>query len=101
MQIISVSIDLNKLDREKIKPHANGAKYYQLTVIVNDTPDQYKNDVQVIEPQSKEERTAKAKKVFIGNGRVLFKGESRPPATNDDVPPQYNAQQAPTDGLPF
>ena len=39
-QIISVSIDLNKLDKNRIIPGKNGAKYYNITINVNDEKDQ-------------------------------------------------------------
>ena len=70
--IINVSIDLNKIDKNKIKSHANGAKYYQLTINVADKSDQYGNDVSVTEPQSKEERMAKKKKQYLGSGKVVW-----------------------------
>jgi hypothetical protein len=73
--IIGVSIDLNKIIKSKIKEGKNGAKYYNLTILVNNDKDQYGNDVAVIEPQSKEEREAKEKKTYIGNGKVIYKAQ--------------------------
>ena len=49
--IISGSIDLNKIDKSKIKttdkngnPFKNGAKYYEVNILVNDDIDQYNNN---------------------------------------------------------
>lgn len=97
MEILSVSIDLTKIDKSKIKKHSNGSQYYNLTVTVYDEKDQYGNNVSVIDSQSKEEREAKAKRNFIGNGKVVYSsGASSTPQAS--VPQTTNA---PTDDLPF
>lgn len=70
--IASISIDLNKLDKSKIVEGKNGAKYYNLNISVNDTTDQYGNNIQVTEPQTKEQREAKTPRVFYGNGKVIW-----------------------------
>lgn len=72
MQILNVSIDLNKIDKTKIKPHANGAKYYSMDIIIKDEPDQYGQNVAVKNGQSKEDREAKAPATYIGNGKIVF-----------------------------
>lgn len=75
-QIISVSIDLNKLDKSRIVEGKNGAKYYNFTINVNDEKDQYGNDASVTISQTAEERQAKALRTFVGNGRVVWSGTS-------------------------
>lgn len=72
-QIINASIDLNKIDKSKIVEGKNGAKYYNFSITVNDEKDQYGNDVKLTAQQSKEEREAKATKVYIGNGKTTWK----------------------------
>lgn len=72
MQILNVSIDLTKIDKNKIKPHANGAKYYSMDIIVKDEPDQYGQNVAVKSGQTKEEREAKTPATYIGNGKIVF-----------------------------
>ena len=96
MKIISISVDLSKIDKSKIVVGKNGvAKYYNMIVTLNDTPDQYGNDASVSNSQTKEERTAKAKKTFIGSGKVIFSKDAQParqsqPASSsnesDDLP---------------
>ena len=65
---------------------------------INDQVDQYGNNVSVWYEQSKEEREAKAERIYLGNGKVVFSGGSTPaPAqvqalvesvrTNDDSLP--------------
>lgn len=91
-QIISVSIDLNKLDKSRIIEGKNGAKYYNFTVNVNDEKDQYGNDASVTISQTAEERQAKAQRTFVGNGRVVWSNNSiqqttsQPKEEIDDFP---------------
>ena len=80
--ILSISIDLTKLDKDKIIEGKKGGKYYNLTVSTFDKPDQYGNDVSVTTAQTKEEWQSKAKKHYVGNGRVHKKKET----TNDSLP---------------
>lgn len=75
-QIISVSIDLNKLDKSRIVEGKNGSKYYNFTINVNDEKDQYGNDASVTISQTAEERQAKAQRTFVGNGRVVWSNNS-------------------------
>jgi hypothetical protein len=70
--IATISIDLNKLDKSKIINGKNGSQYYNLNISVNDTTDQYGNNIQVTEPQTKEQRDAKTPKTFYGNGAVRW-----------------------------
>lgn len=68
----SISIDLTKLDRSKIIKGRNGAEYYNLNISINDKVDNYGNNISVTEPQTKEEREAKANRIFYGNGKVFW-----------------------------
>lgn len=91
-QIISVSIDLNKLDKSRVVEGKNGAKYYNFTINVNDEKDQYGNDASVTISQTAEERQAKAQRTFVGNGRVVWSNNSsqqnttQPKEEIDDFP---------------
>ena len=111
MQIIAASIDLSKIDKAKIvttdkdgKLFKNGAKYYPITIMLNDEKDKFGNDVAITEGQTKEERTAKKDRKYIGNGKVVWTDENTKPTpaaekdygkgtkndevtnTNDDLP---------------
>ena len=72
MKIINASIDLTKVDRNKIVNHKNGSKYLNISIIVNDEKNQYDQDTSICHSQTKEEREAKAKRRFIGNGKTVF-----------------------------
>lgn len=102
--IISGSIDLNKIDKSKIKTtdkngnqFKNGAKYYEVNILVNDDIDQYNNNVQITDAQTKEQRAAKEKRNFIGNGRVVWRDDSKTGVTENNTAPAKES----TDDLPF
>lgn len=66
--LINASIDVTKIDKNKLY---NG-KYLNLTISINDSVDNYGNNVSLTESQSKEERDSKAPKKYIGNGKVVY-----------------------------
>lgn len=77
--IISASIDLAKIDKSKIQ-QKNGAMYYNISININDEADKYGNTCSIITNQTKEEREAKAKKQYIGNGKVVWSSDGSKPA---------------------
>lgn len=85
-KIISASIDLNKIDQSKIKQGKNGAKYYNITIMCNDTQDKFGNDVSIVDSQSQQEREAKKPKNYLGNGKTVY---------------DNHATHKPNDPLPF
>ena len=92
MKIIAASIDLSKIDKSKIvttdkdgNQFKNGAKYLNIDIIVNDEKNQYGQDTSISHSQSKEEREAKEKKVYIGNGKTVYE---RKESTNQQQKPQ-------------
>lgn len=73
---ITISIDLAKIDKAKIKAGKNGAKYYSLVIQDRKEPDQYGNNLTVTEPKAKgsTEKTA-----YLGSGKLWEdKQESKP-----------------------
>lgn len=95
--LIQISIDLSKIDKTKIKD----GKYLNVTINVNDDT-KYDNNVSMCINQSKIEQEAKEKKVFIGNGRVVWtdgKIVVAEKAIQKTVPIEQVATQ--DDGLPF
>jgi hypothetical protein len=75
------SICLSDIPKEKITEAKNGKKYLNLTLWVNDTPDQYGNIGSIQVSQTKEQRDAQEKKQYIGN----FKAPTQP-NTHQAVP---------------
>ena len=72
------SICLSDIDKSKIaKSEKNGKLYLSVDIWVNEQPDNYGNIGSINVRQSKEEREAKEKKVYIGNFKQL---EGKPQA---------------------
>tara|TARA_R110000803_G_scaffold10629_1_gene32308 strand:- start:159 stop:464 length:306 start_codon:yes stop_codon:yes gene_type:complete len=98
--IIKGSINLSEIPKEKVFVGKKG-KYLPITITINDEVDQFGNQGPMVVEQSKEEREAKAPKVYLGNVKVVWtNGEnvSAAPRT-DQQPAQSLAPQA--DDLPF
>ena len=89
MEIINISLCLSDIPKEAIKlSEKNGKKYLPIVVASRKEPDQYGNTHTVYVQQTKEERTAKKTKSYIGNGKaVSFDGNSNNnPQIDDDLP---------------
>lgn len=71
-KLLSISIDVTKLDKSRFYEGKNGAKYCSLDVWVQDEPDKYGKDASVSESLTKEERESKRKKNYVGSGRKLY-----------------------------
>lgn len=88
-KIISASINLTAIPKEAII-ESKGKKYLNLQIILNDQKDNYGNDVSISLNQTKEQREAKEKKTFIGNGKVVWSNDADKSApskeTKDDLP---------------
>lgn len=98
-KIISASIDVSKIDKSKLVEGKNGAKYLNLTIFCNDSKDQYDHDVAISEGQTKEEREAKAKKHYLGNGKTIWVSEGEPMPAGETQAPASKAKAS--DSLPF
>jgi hypothetical protein len=94
-QLIGCSIDVTKIDKSKLVDGKNGAKYFNFNISVEDEPNQFGKDCSITLPQSKEERDAKAKRVFIGSGKTLWRSTKQ----HQTVAPQ--TQETGGNDLPF
>ena len=69
--MITLSIDVNKIDKTKLIP---GKKGTYLNMVLFETPDdQYGNDFVVKQGLTKEERERGEKGVILGNGKIFTK----------------------------
>ena len=84
-KIIGASIDLTKIDKSKIKEGKNGQKYIDISIVLNDEADKFGNTVAITEGQTKEEREAKAKKTYLGNGKVVWENDRGNPDAGRNV----------------
>jgi len=93
-QIINISIDLNKIDKSKIKVVTkNGVTYKNLdvTIFTKDEPDKYGNTASMSIAQTKDQRDAGEKTIYLGNGKVVFNANSvrtepKNNSNNEDLP---------------
>jgi hypothetical protein len=97
-KMLTGSIDLNKINKTKIvttdkngNPFENGAKYLNVVVWINDEADNYGNNASIQISQSKEERDAGAKAIYIGNLKEPQSRNNEQTSTNresvaDDLP---------------
>lgn len=69
--LITGSIRVDKLPKEKFIKGKDGAVYYNLTISVGDET-RYGNNVAFMDSQTKDERDAKVAKTYLGNGKVVW-----------------------------
>ena len=101
--IIKASINLNEIPKHKIIKGAKG-QYLPITITLNDEVDQFGNQGPVMVEQSKEERDAKAAKVYLGNVKVVWTNGDNvavAPRTDGQSAPAPQRAPAPMDDLPF
>lgn len=95
--LINLSLNLDNLDKSKIVKGKKG-NYYNLTVRVNDEVSQFGDNVSVYDPQTAEQRQAKAPRNYVGNGKVTWTD-----GNINSVAKEVATQQAASDdiNLPF
>ncbi len=97
--MITISIDLSKINKSKIKSTEKGQKFYNIVVDERQAPDNYGNTHTVYESQSKEEREAKQPKNYLGNGKLwVFENKGATPVKNEPI---ANSNPDVIDDLPF
>lgn len=94
-RLITAKIDVKKIDKEKLFEGYKGV-YLDLVIWVNDSADQYGNEVSI------EQKTAKGEdKIFLGNGK-FYKPQTAPVQTAPPSEPQrITAKDEDPGGLPF
>lgn len=91
-KLIGIKVDVTKLDKTKFFKADSGAVYADLDVWVDQEADEDWKIVSVNQSQTKEEREAKTKKNYCGNGKLLYGWGDAPQsapkaaATEEDVP---------------
>jgi len=102
--IIKGSINLNNIPKDKIIVGKKG-KYLPIAITINDDVDQFGNQGPIIVDQSKEERTDKVGKTYLGNVKVVWtNGEFPKPAPYGEFAGSAPAKTSFEDGkddLPF
>ncbi len=94
--LITGSIRVDKLPKEKFIMGKDGAVYYNFTISVQDET-RYGNNVAFMDSQTKEERDAKVQKTYLGNGKVVWTDGSITLAEKEDAKVEATAES----DLPF
>lgn len=96
--IISGSIDLTAIDKNRIISGKNGKKYLNLTMMVSNTS-QYGNNVWLTQTITQEEREKKVKPITLGNAAVrwLDKEGITLAERNEVTNQEQNAERVETD----
>jgi hypothetical protein len=82
-QLFTGSICVSDIDKSKLTQAKNGKLYLSVDIWINDQADQYGNTGSISIRQSKEEREAKTKKVYIGNLKPVEKSNNAAPVMQD------------------
>ena len=96
--LLSVSIDVSSLPKEKFIKGKNGKVYYDFTLAINDES-KYGNNVSAFDSQTQEEREAKKPKQYLGNGKVFWTDGNIVKAEREET--KEVVQEAETSDLPF
>lgn len=93
--MIIIDLCLSDIPAEaRTKSEKNGKVYAKFVIDERKEKDQYGNTHSVAINQTKEQREAKEKKVYVGNGKELVFGNKKP--DYEQLP-----DSPPSDGLPF
>ena len=100
--LITGSIRVDKLPKEKFIIGKDGAVYYNFTISVQDET-RYGNNVAFMDSQTKEERDAKQPKTYLGNVKVVWTNGQNVVIAQKDGQQQSIAADAPSaeTDLPF
>lgn len=96
--MITLSICLSDLPKEKIQTASNGKKYINLVVDKRKEVGKFGETHTLYVSQSKEEREAKEDKKYVGSGKEYVYNGQQSNTTQASV---SNEQQQSNDGFPF
>jgi len=102
--MFGISLDVTKIPKDKLVKGKKGT-YLSLTGFIDDELNDYDQNISVWLEQSKEEREDKAKKVYLGNGKLFWSDDKEllPTAKTEAVgeAEKPKPQQDDDDDLPF
>ena len=82
--IITASINIAKIPKEKYIAGKNGAQFHNITITLNDES-KFGNNVAITDAQTIEEREAKKPRNYLGNGKVVWTNNQVKLAVKDEV----------------
>lgn len=100
MKLISINVNVSKITKSRLYKGKKGT-YCEMTLAIDDEPDEYGKNVSVWEGQTKEEREQKVDRNFLGGGKIVWTNEQ----PQMELESKMNDPQALTeeeeDDLPF
>ena len=99
--IINLNLRVDALPKEKFVKGKDGKVYYNLTISINDDTNQFGQNVNAIDSQTKEEREAKKPKNYLGNGSVVWTDGKITTATKRDAQEMAKQTSKEEEHLPF
>lgn len=97
---ITASICVSNIPKEAIKKADNGKMYISIVIAEGKEPDAYDNTHYIYLSQTKEQRDAKEKKIYIGNGKA-YQPKATAPVTVEQVAEMPAISAEDVDDLPF
>jgi hypothetical protein len=80
---IALKIDVTKISKERLfHSEKTGAKYLDAILLFDDQEDKYKNNGMIVESVSKEEKESGVKGNILGNAKVLWSEDVKPPVND-------------------
>ena len=98
--LVNFSLCLSDLPSDKIVVAKNKKKYLNLTMSINDET-KFGNNAGIFVSQTQEERTDKASKSYVGNGKVVWTDGSIVKAELDQKEQPKSSIAQDDDDLPF
>ena len=99
MKIIVGKIDVTKINKARLFPGKNGAKYLDFVMIEGEQEDRFGNHFMVVEAVSKEERERGVKGPILGNAKHA--GGRRTQAPTGNTAPATSGTPVEEDDVPF
>ena len=65
-------INVKNIDKARLQTLKSGAVGFPMSFAINDEVDQYGNNVSMWMDQTEDERKSKAKRVYLGNGKLSW-----------------------------
>lgn len=97
--VITASLDVTKIEKQRLFPGKKGAKYLNIALIPT-TNDRYDNDFMVVQSVTAEEREQGIKGPILGNAKIMA-GRSGPPQHRANDRPTAPEKPIDDDSVPF
>lgn len=97
---VNLSICLTDIPKELIKTAKNGKSYANLSAFISSEVGQFGDNGGITLPQTKEQREAKERKVYVGNTKVYW-SDGGAIVANTGKPEESKVSEPADNDLPF